>query len=60
MEDNQTPEVAINPEPLVVPVVGISRKDKFIKEAKSFTMIILSVLIFRSVLLNHLKSLQVQ
>lgn len=33
----------------------ISKKEKFIKEAKSFTFIILSVLIFRSVLFEPFK-----
>jgi hypothetical protein len=57
MEENQTPEIAVNPqtEEASAPVQTISRKEKFIKEAKSFTMIILSVLIFRSVLFEPFK-----
>lgn len=58
MEENSNPEAVqtVNPqenagaaEPL------ISKKDKFIKEVKSFTFIILSVLIFRSVLFEPFK-----
>src|SRR6187431_2045531 len=55
MQDNQTPDLIATPQPEVTTVVGISRKEKFIKEAKSFTFIILSVLIFRSVLFEPFK-----
>jgi signal peptidase I len=37
------------------PVPAISKRAKFIKEAKSFTLIILSVLVFRSVLFEPFK-----
>lgn len=57
MQDNQTPEVTAAPDaqPAVEAVPGISRKEKFIKEFKSFTLIILSVLVFRSVLFEPFK-----
>jgi len=55
MQDNQTPDIAVNVEPEAAPVPGISRKEKFIKEVKSFTFIILSVLVFRSVFFEPFK-----
>jgi signal peptidase I len=48
MEQNENSE-----QPVVKPV--LSKKEKFIKEAKSFTFIILGVLIFRSVLFEPFK-----
>jgi signal peptidase I len=55
MQENQAPEMAENIQPEVTPLTGLSRKEKFIKEVKSFTMIIMSVLIFRSVLFEPFK-----
>jgi signal peptidase I len=55
MQENQTPEVAENIQPEVTSIPSVSRKEKFIKEVKSFTMIIMSVLIFRSVLFEPFK-----
>ncbi len=57
MQDNQTPEITAAPDvqPAVEVTPAISRKEKFIKEFKSFTLIILSVLVFRSVLFEPFK-----
>src|SRR6476620_9124173 len=60
MEDNSNPEAAQAvpaQDPAVTAAAAplISKKDKFIKETKSFTLIILSVLIFRSVLFEPFK-----
>ncbi|HXH73993.1 MAG TPA: signal peptidase I [Bacteriovoracaceae bacterium] len=57
MEDNMTPNVSTTVEPDLADSTApmISKKAKFIKEAKSFTLIILSVLIFRSVLFEPFK-----
>jgi signal peptidase I len=58
MDENSTPEniqaiPAQDPAGAAAPL--ISKKDKFIKEVKSFTLIILSVLVFRSVLFEPFK-----
>lgn len=57
MQDNQTPDMTAPVEPTdTTPAApAISRKEKFVKEVKSFTFIILSVLIFRSVLFEPFK-----
>src|SRR6476660_8337803 len=58
MQDNSTPESAQSAETQEVPaavVAGMNKKEKFIKEVKSFTLIILSVLVFRSVLFEPFK-----
>ncbi len=55
MQENQSTGTPDNIEQEVAPVATVSRKEKFIKEAKSFTMIILSVLVFRSVLFEPFK-----
>src|SRR6478609_1087584 len=60
MEDNSNPEAAPTvpaQDPAVTAAAAplISKKDKFIKEVKSFTLIILSVLVFRSVLFEPFK-----
>lgn len=57
MEDNSNPET-VTPTPEVVAGAAqplINKKAKFIKEVKSFTLIILSVLVFRSVLFEPFK-----
>jgi signal peptidase I len=55
MQENQSTE-AVNPVEIeAVSVPGPTRKEKFIKEVKSFTLIILSVLVFRSVLFEPFK-----
>ena len=58
MEDNTKPEGSEalpiqDPVGTAAPV--ISKKEKFVKEVKSFTLIILSVLVFRSVLFEPFK-----
>ena len=53
VDTNGTP--ASSEEAAVVAAPIISKKDKFIKEVKSFTLIILSVLVFRSVLFEPFK-----
>jgi signal peptidase I len=58
MEENSNPQAtqeiaAEDTAQAVAPI--ISKKEKFIKEVKSFTLIILSVLIFRSVLFEPFK-----
>jgi len=57
MQENTSSEVQeTQPEvPQETKVSSPSKKEKFIKEAKSFTLIILSVLIFRSVLFEPFK-----
>ena len=55
MQDNESPEVVVTEVTEVPPVVLLSKKEKFLKEVKSFTFIILSVLIFRSVLFEPFK-----
>lgn len=57
MEENSNPEtVTVTPEALAGSAAPlISKKEKFIKEVKSFTLIILSVLVFRSVLFEPFK-----
>jgi signal peptidase I len=55
MEDNSTPTPEVTAETEVATAPMISRKDKFLKEAKSFVLIILSVLVFRSVLFEPFK-----
>ncbi len=57
MQENETQEVTtpVESEAAAVIAPGLSKKEKFIKEAKSFTWIILSVLIFRSVLFEPFK-----
>ena len=55
MQDNQSPEVVVTDAPEIPPVAVLSKKEKFLKEVKSFTFIILSVLIFRSVLFEPFK-----
>jgi signal peptidase I len=51
MQENSTD----NPETSTPIAPGVSKKEKFVKEFKSFTLIILSVLIFRSVLFEPFK-----
>src|SRR6476469_2309310 len=57
--DNNTPVdtngTPTSEEAAVAAAPIISKKDKFIKEVKSFTFIILSVLVFRSVLFEPFK-----
>lgn len=60
MDENSNPEAAQavpaqDPAANAVAAPMISKKDKFVKEVKSFTFIILSVLIFRSVLFEPFK-----
>lgn len=58
MEENSNPEAVqtVNPQETAGAAAPlISKKDKFIKEVKSFTLIILSVLVFRSVLFEPFK-----
>lgn len=58
MDDNSNVENGASVSPEVVAEAAapvISKKEKFIKEAKSFTLIILSVLVFRSVLFEPFK-----
>jgi signal peptidase I len=55
MQENPTPEVATEAQAATPSPVGVSRTEKFVKEFKSFTLIILSVLIFRSVFFEPFK-----
>jgi len=57
MEENSNPEVVQSTPQEAAGAAAplISKKEKFIKEVKSFTFIILSVLIFRSVLFEPFK-----
>jgi len=56
-QENTSPEIEteLKSEEQRAPEKEISKKAKFIKEAKSFTLIILSVLVFRSVLFEPFK-----
>jgi signal peptidase I len=58
MEDNSNPgaaETVPAQDPAGTAAPLISKKEKFVKEVKSFTLIILSVLVFRSVLFEPFK-----
>lgn len=58
MQENTTPESldkSVGQDPAEVAAPMLSKKGKFVKELKSFVLIILSVLIFRSVLFEPFK-----